>query len=285
MYVREAYTRHTNFPKDMTTALDGIRRHHLLGIWVDELTIPDLNRIMGSIVQSNQKRVIANHNLHSIYLQRRDPQMRAFFQEKASLIHADGMSLIFAAKALGIPMRRENRITYVDWVEPLMQAAARRQWRIFYLGSRPSVVRRGVKYLRDQHPNLDIGYHHGYFDAEPEGEENKTVVNVIHEFRPDVLMVGMGMPRQEKWIYANYDRLPPCAILTAGACIDYVAEAVPTPPRWMGRIGLEWLYRFFQEPRRLWYRHFVEPMTLLPMFFREIIRYRLLNEERRLSHP
>jgi len=80
----------------------------------------------------------------------------------------------------------------------------------------------------------------------------------------------LTMPRQEKWVLRNRARLKVNAILTAGACFDYVAGAIPTPPRWMGQLGLEWLYRLVSEPRRLWRRYLVEPVYLLPYFWQDV---------------
>jgi N-acetylglucosaminyldiphosphoundecaprenol N-acetyl-beta-D-mannosaminyltransferase len=113
--------------------------------------------------------------------------------------------------------------------------------------------------------------HHGYFSIEQGAHDNLSVLKEIEEYAPNLLLIGMGMPRQEYWILENYDQLKANAILTAGACMDYVAGNVPTPPRWMGRTGLEWLYRLLNEPKRLWKRYLVEPWYILGL----IVRYKL----------
>lgn len=154
--------------------------------------------------------------------------------------------------------------------EPLMEEAANKSWRIFYLGSKPGVAEQGAVILRRKFPGLKIACSHGYFDTSEESEENLTVIKAINDYKPHVLMVGMGMPRQEHWISQNLERIQPNAILTSGACLDYVAGAIPTPPRWMGRMGLEWLYRLLTEPTRLWRRYLLEPWFLGTLFLREI---------------
>lgn len=163
---------------------------------------------------------------------------------------------------MGKPLEPEHRVTYVDWVRPLMAEAKRQGWRIFHLGGKPGVAERAAEKLRSEFPGLLLQTHHGYFDMA--GKENKDILEKINAFRPHVLMVGMGMPRQEHWVLDNLEHLGVNAILTAGACFDYVAGAIPTPPRWMGRLGLEWAYRLFSEPRRLWRRYLVEPWYLVP---------------------
>lgn len=227
---------------------------NLLGVTVNPLTIQDLNQCIATSIAQQERWIIANHNLHSVYLYQRDPKMRAFY-ERAHIIHIDGMPLVYWARVLGYPVRREQRVTYVDWVHPLMAAAAEGGWRIFYLGGKPGVAAQAAERLRQRYPPLQIATHHGYIQP----ADNATVLAEIAAFQPHVLMVGMGMPRQEHWILANLDHLTANAILTAGACFDYVAGAIPTPPRWMGRAGLEWLYRLYSEPSRLAKRYLLEP--------------------------
>ena len=93
----------------------------------------------------------------------------------------------------------------------------------------------------------------------------------IKEYRPHLLILGMGMPRQEHWLFDHLEQLPETAILNAGAAIDYVAGAVRTPPRWAGRFGLEWLFRLAAEPDRLWRRYLVEPWYILGLFLRDLV--------------
>lgn len=253
----------------MTSAL----RHELLGIHVDLVDMPALNVAVQRAVESDQKALVANHNLHSVYLCRRDPSLTAFF-DAASLVHIDGMPLVWIARSLGIPARREHRTTYVDWFPSLIELAERLQWRVFYCGSRPGVAKAGIDVLRGRHPTLQIRAAHGYLDLDPGGLSSNEVLREIREFRPQLLFVGMGMPRQEHWIHNHWKDLAANVILPCGAAIDYVAGAVPTPPRWLGRLGLEWAFRLFAEPRRLGVRYLVEPWALLIPVFREIVARR-----------
>jgi N-acetylglucosaminyldiphosphoundecaprenol N-acetyl-beta-D-mannosaminyltransferase len=236
---------------------------------VDALTIPDLNSLIAEAVERNTKWVIANHNLNSLHLYHHDPKMQAFYA-KADYVHIDGMPLVLLGQRLGLPLKREHRVTYADWVWPLMAEAAQQGWRIFYLGSKPGVAEQGASILREKFPSLEIATEHGYFDIRPDSQENQTVLSAIHAYQPHVLMVGMSMPRQEHWILDNLEHIQAKAILPSGACIDYVAGAIPTPPRWMGRLGLEWLHRLWSEPRRLWKRYLIEPWFIANLFLREM---------------
>ena len=243
-------------------------RNALLGVSVDSATIADLNARIAEAVETGSRRVIGHHNLHSVYLYHRDERFRAFYR-RTDCTHVDGMSLILAGRFLGLPLKRCHRVTYVDWLAPLVEEAARHQWRIFYLGSREGVADRGAEVLRTRFPGIQIATAHGYFDTRPDSAENLAVLEQINRFQPNILFVGMGMPRQEYWVTDNLDRLRVNAILTSGAAIDYVAGEIPTPPRWAGQLSLEWLFRLVAEPRRLWWRYLVEPWFVLPVFLQE----------------
>jgi len=246
----------------------------LLGVVVDPLMIAELNECIAKAVDQGERWIIANHNLHSVYLYHRDPKMRAFFA-KAQVVHIDGMSLVYWARVLGYPVTKQHRVTYVDWVHPLMATAAAEGWRVFYLGGKPGVAARAAEKLRQQYPGLVLETRHGYFTP----EENDAVLEEITRFQPHVLMVGMGMPRQEHWVLDNLERISANAILTAGACFDYVAGVIPTPPRWMGRMGLEWLYRLWSEPRRLARRYLLEPWFLVPLALKDLsARFRRVSQ-------
>jgi N-acetylglucosaminyldiphosphoundecaprenol N-acetyl-beta-D-mannosaminyltransferase len=247
---------------------------NLLGVTVDPITIAELHKCIAKAIARGERWIIANHNLRSVYLYHRDPKMRAFFT-KAQVIHIDGMPLVYWARVLGYPVTKQHRVTYVDWVHPLMATAAAEGWRVFYLGGKPGVAARAAEKLRQQYPGLVLETRHGYFTP----EENDAVLEEIARFQPHVLMVGMGMPRQEHWVLDNLERISANAILTAGACFDYVAGVIPTPPRWMGRMGLEWLYRLWSEPRRLARRYLLEPWFLVPLAFRDLsARFRKVSQ-------
>jgi N-acetylglucosaminyldiphosphoundecaprenol N-acetyl-beta-D-mannosaminyltransferase len=250
--------------------------YKFLGVRVDPLSIPELNSLIAESVQQKKKWLIANHNLHSLYIYHHDPKMRTFYA-KADYVHIDGMPLVLLGKLLGFPLKREQRVTYADWIWPLMSAAAENNWRVFYMGSKPGVAERGANLLRERFPGLQISTAHGYIDVFKGSEENLAIIEAINAYQPHILMVGMGMPRQEYWILENLEHIHTNAVLTSGACIDYVAGVVPTPPRWMGRLGLEWFYRLLNEPNRLWRRYLLEPWFLGKFFLKEFFNNQIVK--------
>jgi N-acetylglucosaminyldiphosphoundecaprenol N-acetyl-beta-D-mannosaminyltransferase len=245
-------------------------RMEFLGISVNRLSLSDLMGLVGRGISTGKKWIIANHNLHSLYLFHRVAGLRSFFSV-ADWIHIDGMPLVALARHYGFTVSREHRVTYVDWTGPLMEAAATSNWRVFYLGSSETTIAKALPILRDAYPGLEITARSGYFDADRSSAENQSVLKDIASYRPNLLMVGMGMPRQELWIHANLADIQANVILPAGAALDYIAGTVPTPPRWAGRLGLEWAFRLVSEPRRLGSRYLVEPWSILILLLKDQI--------------
>ena len=258
----------TNLPSE---SINQDKEYKFLGIKVNALTIENLNTLIGKAIKSKQRWIIANHNLHSVYLFHKDMRMRRFYQ-KVDYTHVDGMILVLLGKLFKMPLQREHRVTYVDWTPHLIAQAAKHNWRIFYLGGKPGISELGADVLRQQFPTLEIATNHGYFNPEPSSPENQEILAMIRAYNPKILMVGMSMPRQEQWILDNLDSITANVILPTGAAIDYVAGVVPTPPRWAGKLGIEWLFRLIAEPKRLWQRYLIEPWFLVQWFLKDSLR-------------
>jgi len=231
-------------------------------ISANRLTLADLMRLVYIGISHHKKWVLATHNLHSLYLFPRLQLFREYFAA-AEWVYIDGMSLVALARLYGRQLNREHRVTFIDVTEPLMEASAKNGWRIFYVGSDAKTALKGITVLKERFPDLQIMTKSGYFNVERNGSENRAVLEAIALYQPHVLMVGMGMPRQELWIYDNFPDITANVILPCGAALEYVAGAVPTPPRWAGRLGLEWAFRLVSEPRRLARRYLVEPWAIL----------------------
>ena len=243
---------------------------NMLNISSHAMGIKTMHEIMSNAIKTNTRLIIASQNLHSVYL----AQINVALQQLQSRAykHIDGMPLIWFGKLLGYPLKREHRVTWVDWMHPLMDESQKNHWSVFYLGSKQEVAEKAVNSLREKYPRLTIEYANGYFDKTSASDENKQRVAAINETSPDILLVGMGMPLQEEWINNNLESLNVPVILTCGAAMEYVAGAVTTPPRWMGKCGLEWLYRLAENPRRFAHRYMVEPWLLVPLAFRDVFR-------------
>lgn len=234
-------------------------RLRLLGAEVDLVTPAEMLAMVERWVAAGQRGVIANHNLHSLHFHRRSEKMRAFF-EVADVIQVDSMPMIAWGSLLGLPFRREHRSTYLDWREDFWRVADACGWRVFYLGGAPGVAEEACRRLARRWPGVSFGARDGYFDAKDDG----AVVEQINAFVPDIVFVGMGMPRQEEWILDRHETIRHGVLFNVGAAFDYEAGVQSAAPRWAGRIGLEWLFRLVGQPARLAHRYLIEPWSLLP---------------------
>ncbi len=242
--------------------LPSATKYRMLGVTLNALDLAAITSILETATNSGQRLLVANQNLHSVYFCSRDARVQEFY-ESADYTHIDGTSLIFLGRLKGFPFHSKHRIGYMDLLPALLPVFHRNRWRIFYLGARPEVLESGLSTIRGLYEDLEIAGHHGYFDKDTESAENQEIVRRINEFKPHILFVGMGMPIQEHWILENRHSLNANVILHCGALLDYIAGVIPTPPRWLGPLGLEWLFRLLTDPRRLWRRYLVEPVQLV----------------------
>jgi N-acetylglucosaminyldiphosphoundecaprenol N-acetyl-beta-D-mannosaminyltransferase len=256
------------------------RRAHervtILGQPMDLVKPEEVLHHIQQAVRQGEKSLIANHNLHSLYLLQKRPELGAFYG-KADLIEVDSTPLLAYSRALGLHSRGFHRCTYLDWRDHFWSVANREGWRVLSVGGAPGVGDEAARQLKARYPDADIAIHHGFFDARPDSPENAAVLAQVTAFQPHILFVGMGMPRQELWIVDNFERLPDCVILSVGAAFDYEAGVQSAAPRWMGRAGIEWAYRLVHDPKRLFVRYCVEPWTLLPLALRDIRKARGRN--------
>lgn len=248
----------------------------ILGQSMDLVKPEEVLHHIQQAVRQGAKTLIANHNLHSLYLMQKRPELGAFY-DKADLIEVDSTPLLAFSRAVGLHSRGFHRCTYLDWRDHFWSVANREGWRVLSVGGAPGVGDEAARRLKLRYPDADIAIHHGFFDARPGSSENAAVLDRITAFQPHILFVGMGMPRQELWIAENFERLPDCVILSVGAAFDYEAGVQSAAPRWMGRAGIEWAYRLLHDPKRLFVRYCVEPWTLLPLAVREIRKARGRN--------
>lgn len=240
-------------------------RHSVLGVDCDALTVPDLFGIFQRAIDTDQPNVIiGNHNVHSIYLFQREPQMRRFY-DLAAVTYIDSMPLIFLGKLLGLPLQRKHRTAFLDWYKDFLSLAETGDWRIFYLGGRQESLNKASQLLRDRYPKLSIRFHHGFFSS----ADLPALYAELNEYRPHVLLVGMGMPLQESWIVGACEKVRANIIVNGGAMIEYIVGEQAATPRWLGQLGLEWLFRFATQPRRLARRYLVEPFYLLGLLVRD----------------
>lgn len=240
------------------------------GVWLDFVKPEEVMLFLVRTIAASRKSVIANHNAHSLYLVRRDPALRRFY-EAADLVQVDSQPLILWTKLLGRPSRRFHRSTYLDWRDAFWRLASAEGWRVFFVGGAAGMAESAAERIRADWPEAQIAVQHGFFDRTPGSPGSETVLWRIEAWQPHVIMVGMGMPIQELWIQQSLPRLPNAVILPVGGAFDYEAGVQTAAPRWMGRVGIEWLFRLAISPKRMFVRYCIEPWFLLGALLLEAV--------------
>ncbi|MFK7861273.1 MAG: WecB/TagA/CpsF family glycosyltransferase [Granulosicoccus sp.] len=235
-------------------------RHQLLGFFVHPGTLEDYLLLTRRSIEQNQRQSVLYHNLHSLYSYFTIPELRKHYEN--TTVIADGMPIIWLLQLCRISVNREHRLTYVDFIMPLMRQATEANWNVFHVGQHSSVQKVALDRIRTQHPGVSIKGHDGYFDLTDHSEETLAVIDEINKADTNLLLIGFGSPKQEAWLAAHRHLINAQIVFTCGACMEYVAGHVKTPPRWMGRLGLEWIFRLLENPRRFAFRYLVEPVIL-----------------------
>jgi N-acetylglucosaminyldiphosphoundecaprenol N-acetyl-beta-D-mannosaminyltransferase len=219
-------------------------------------------------VETGRGGLINNVNINAMNLAWVDWEFRAILNH-SDLVFVDGYGVILGARAVGI--RLSERLTFADWMDELFELCVSRGWTVFYVGDTEEVGKAFESYLTNNHLGLRVaGRHHGFFDHT--SPESDALVTMINDSGADILVVGMGMPLQEKWIWCNRHRLRPPVKLTSGGYTRIATGILPRGPRWMTDHGLEWLYRLCIQPRHTWRRYLIGN----PLFFIRILRWRWL---------
>jgi exopolysaccharide biosynthesis WecB/TagA/CpsF family protein len=218
-----------------------------------------------TLYESDQPAWIAVENVHAVNIATADPSHRDVLR-RADLVLNDGKGVMLGARILGRRFPADlhgNRFTPM-----ILEVAARNGWRVFFLGGAPGVVERAAERLAETYPGLEIvGTHHGFFSE----AEDDAIAEKIAAADTTLLLVGMGMPLQERWLDRNLHRTGARLGVTVGAFFDFQAGAFPRAPSWMNRVGIEWAFRLVKEPRRLWRRYLIGN----PLFVYRVIRQRL----------
>lgn len=259
-------------------AAEGLRRLQTIGGRIDFLGIPidrlsldeTVEIIEGYIAQGGSHRIVLV-NAGKIVKARRDPFLKRII-ETADLIGPDGMWIVFASVLLGDPL--PGRVNGTDLMERLLERADERGYRVFFLGARQEVVEKVVKVARERYPGLVVaGYRNGYFSD----EEEASVVRMVHDAHPDILLVGLPSPQKEYFIARNLEALGVPICHGVGGSFDVMAGVVKRAPRWMHHTGLEFVYRWLQEPGRMTRRNLTEDPWFLALVAQEFIRRRIFG--------
>lgn len=238
----------------------------ILNAGYTNLTAQELLDCLMEDVGKRQKSSVIFLNVDVVMKLEKDKEL-ADITERAEYVLADGMPLVWVSKLFHRPLK--EKVSGSDFVPKLCSRAAKEGYSIFLAGGKEGVARQAAQRLEEAEPELKIaGVYCPPFGFEKNPTELEKFNHAVEESGADIVIVCLGCPKQEKYIAKKRDSYGAAVSVCAGATIDFLAGNVKRCPAWMSRCGLEWFYRFCQEPGRLFRRYFVDDVKILGLIWR-----------------
>jgi len=235
----------------------------MMGCRIDNLSMEATLVRIEEFIRSGQPHQHVVVNVDKLVKASRDPDLRRIVNDCA-LVNADGMPVVWASRLLGKPLK--ERVAGIDLFEALMRRAGEKNWRVFLLGAREEVVSAVADTYRRRYPELAIaGWRNGYWT----NEEEAQVAEQVRASGADLLFVAISSPKKEQFLGRWQGEMKIPFAMGVGGTFDVAIGRVRRAPRWMQRAGLEWFYRFLQEPRRMFRRYFIDDMAFVWLFIKE----------------
>ncbi len=222
---------------------------YLLGRRIDCMNIPSIVEAVRKACIEGKKITVAHYNIHGFNLSLQFPWYHQFLQS-ADITNCDGMGILKAIAFMGLDLPSDYRVSYTLLMPKILETCNRNEFSVFLLGGKSENLQAAIDNLKQKYPGVRFGGHHGYFDKE-DPQANQAAIEQINQFKPNILIVGMGMPIQEYWVQQHRHKLQANTIMVGGAIIDRMAGIVPDCPNFISNSGFEWLYRLMREPKRL----------------------------------
>lgn len=246
-------------------------RIKFLNIEVDNLTMKESLDSIDSLIKKRQPSYVVTPNVDHIVKLEKDLEFREVYKN-ADLILTDGMPLIWISKMLKNPIK--EKVSGSDLFPKVCELAAEKSYSIFLLGAAEGVAEKAAKNLSNKYNKLNIcGTYSPSYGFENNEEEVSKIISIINNAKPDILAVGLGAPKQEKFLYKYKNQLNVPISLAIGASIDFEAGNVKRAPRFMQKSGFEWFYRLCKEPKRMFKRYIIDDIKI----FKIVIKYKKNN--------
>ena len=217
------------------------------------------------------KTIINTVNPHSYCVAQKD-ELFAEALKSSDILLPDGSGMVMASRILN--GKKISKIAGADLHDYLLKEAALKSLKVFYLGASQNTLDKIEKKLKVEFPDIQVGSYSPPYKEQFNEMDSLKMISKVNEFNPQILFVGMTAPKQEKWVYANKDRLDVQVITSIGAVFDFYAGTVKRPGRIWIKLGLEWLPRLLREPKRLFRRNFIST----PKFIAEVISYKFFGK-------
>ena len=260
--------------KEKVTALSV----YLLGRRIDCMNIPSIVEAIRKACIEDKQITVAHYNIHGFNLSMQFPWYYQFLQS-AEITNCDGMGILKAISFMGLDLPVDYRVSYSLLMPKILENCNQNEFSVFLLGGKSENLQAAIENLKLKYPQARFSGYHGYFDKE-DPQANQAAVEQINQFKPNILIVGMGMPIQEYWVQQHRHKLQANTIMVGGAIIDRMAGIVPDCPHFISNSGLEWLYRLMREPKRLAARYLLGNLAFalqidLAIFNKSLVRVEL----------
>jgi N-acetylglucosaminyldiphosphoundecaprenol N-acetyl-beta-D-mannosaminyltransferase len=234
---------------------------------VDNVTPQEAIVHIENMIANGEKGYVVTPNLDHIVKLEEDPEFVRCY-DNAALVLPDGNPVLWASNYLGTPLKA--LVTGSDLFTALCRYAAEKGHTLFFLGGLEGVAEKAADVLKKQHLDINVvGVYSPPFGFEKDPEENARIVQMINAVKPAILFVGVGAPKQEKWMYKNIDQLDINVALGIGASFDFVAGTVKRAPKLFRQMSMEWFWRVLNEPTRLFKRYFIDSTKFLPIIYNQ----------------
>lgn len=239
----------------------------IYGVKVHKTTLDESTKVIEKYLKGEKLRVVFTPNTEIIMAAKKDNDLKDMIN-RGDLITPDGIGLIYASMIKKNPLI--ERVTGFDLSIKMLEIADKNGYSIYLLGGKEGVAKDAGKNIKKKYPNIDfLGCHNGYFKGSHLGYkdniEELSIIEEINHKTPDIIFVGLGFPRQEKWIDENKSRINAKVIIGNGGVMDVLSGNTKRAPEVFQRLGLEWLYRLLKNPSR------IKRQLILPKFFLEVI--------------
>ena len=244
-------------------------------VTIDNISFDETIDKIREFINKKHRGFVVTPNVDHVTKLQSDSCFRKIYEE-AALVVADGMPLIWASRIIGTPLK--ERISGVDLLVRLAEVAGRKGYGIFFLGGRPGAALKASETLKSRFSNLRIaGIYSPPYGFEEDSNEEDKIIRMINDSKADILFVGLGAPKQEKWIYEHYRQLNVYVSLGIGVSFELVSGLVKRAPIWMQKAGLEWFWRLIMEPRRMWRRYLIDDMKFFWLLIKDILKAKRMS--------
>ena len=245
---------------------------NIIGTMVSNISMHDLQLHFNHCIEQKIKTRVCVTPVNCLTAAHKSPELKSIYNS-ADFVLCDGVPILWASRLLGKPII--ERITGLDLLPQYLAICVEKKYRIYFLGAKEGVAQTLSNQLSIQFPNIQIvGLYSPPFATHFSADENNKMVQLINAAKPDIVFVSFTAPKQDYWIANHLHLLDTSIAIGVGGAFEVVAGLIPRAPIFFQRNGLEWLYRFFQEPRRLFRRYFIEAPVFIPLVFQQLFRGR-----------